>query len=84
MFCNRWNASLDTCHNSLDFDHLLQATRLNSWDDIQTQILKAQDDRLRKSAHHELALLASALVHLRTFTDFFARQAVPNLDTSTL
>jgi hypothetical protein len=75
---DRWKSSTSSCKESLERGDLRQANLFNSWDDVQKQVVNAQDDATRQ----EFAMLAPSLVQLRTFTEHNFCQLVPSHDTS--
>lgn len=65
---DQWSAFGTSQRNLSEPDDLRQVTFLNSWDDVQKQILRAQNDPAA-NGHQEFALLTPGLNQLRTFTN---------------
>jgi hypothetical protein len=79
LLSDQWRSSVSLCCDALERDDLRQVSVYNSWDDVQKQILM---DTSNQPHNQDLAMLAPRLTNLRTFTDFWLRQLIPQLDTS--
>jgi len=79
LLAEQWKRSTISSCSSLERDDLRQVSLLHSWEDLQKQI----NGQGHESTHQEFAMLAPGLMKLRTFTDFWIRRLVPEIDTST-
>ena len=52
-----------------------------TYKDVQEHVFVEQDEEASKTALQELAMLQPRLVDLKNFSDFFATQLRPDLDT---
>jgi hypothetical protein len=82
LFSDQWKSAVSSCYDALERQDWRHVNFFNSWDDVQKQILKTQDDPLHQTTHQEFAILTPSLLQLRTFTDFFSQHLVPKHDTS--
>lgn len=53
-----------------------------TYEDVQEHVFVEQDEEASEAALQELAMLQPRLVDLKNFSDFFATQLRPTLDTS--
>lgn len=61
---------MSTCRSSLEEDDLRQVSYLNTWEHLQRESVKNDDD---------FGMLAPAFIHLKTFVDAFTNHFSPHI-----
>jgi hypothetical protein len=75
-------ALVTSCCESLERNDLRRVSSLNTFDDVQAQFPKSQDNSLHPVALQEFAMLSRGLEALRTFIEFVSNKATPSNSTT--